>query len=105
MDIVKICIESNHLSLSTYLQAVSPRLSPQISLKLPSTEAFASICFNFQYKEKHASLFPLTTGLGLGVYTLPSFGPLKDLVLLGSETSGLGSTIDLTGSITDGVGT
>lgn len=49
--------------------------------------------------------FSLTTGLGLGVYTLPGFVPLEDLFLLESKTSGLGSTIDLTGSITDGVGT
>lgn len=57
MATVNICIQSVHPSLSTHLQAVSPRLSPQTSLKLPSTEAFGSICFNFQYKEKHASLF------------------------------------------------
>lgn len=46
----------------------------------------------------------LTTGLGLGVYTLPGFIPLEDLCLVESKTSGLGSTADLTGSITDGVG-
>lgn len=46
----------------------------------------------------------LTTGFGLGVYTLPGFPPLEDLCLLEGKTSELGSIAALTGSRTDGVG-
>lgn len=80
---------------------------PFISFYLKYTEVFGSVCFNFQLKKKkkRINIIPLlTTGLGLGVYTLPVFTPLEDLCLPESTSSGLGRTVNLTGSITDGVG-
>lgn len=105
-DIVKdLYIQSIHPSLLTYLGQSILGFHLKFHLKWPRTGAFGSGCFNFQHKGKQTHLFYfLTTGLGLGVYTLPGFIPLEDLCLLESKTSGLGSTVDLTGSITDGVG-